>query len=230
MLSTHKNYLFLFLFLANSLLASEFSDDKDLKDTANRIVNELNEDSENNPYNFIDSNAQKMVLVLTKNAELFDSDREIYEQKIKDIFEPMIDFRRVAASVMGKKYYLLSTKEQRAEFVEIFKDSLLDTYAETLAQWGDSTISTKFENDYSYKEIKTVEVKQTLDTGSSKYPISYKLRKDKEGWKIINIIINGVNLGLTFRNQFQALAISNNEDVESTLANWVSDAGDAGIS
>ena len=230
MLSTHKNYLFLFLFLANSLLASEFSDDKDLKDTANRIVNELNEDSENNPYNFIDSNAQKMVLVLTKNAELFDSDREIYEQKIKDIFEPMIDFRRVAASVMGKKYYLLSTKEQRAEFVEIFKDSLLDTYAETLAQWGDSTISTKFENDSSYKEIKTVEVKQTLDTGSSKYPISYKLRKDKEGWKIINIIINGVNLGLTFRNQFQALAISNNEDVESTLANWVSDAGDAGIS
>ena len=230
MLHTHKNYLFLFLFLANSLLASEFSDDKDLKDTANKIVNELNEDSENNPYNFIDSNAQKMVLVLTKNAELFDSDREIYEQKIKDIFEPMIDFRRVAASVMGKKYYLLSTKEQRAEFVEIFKDSLLDTYAETLAQWGDSTISTKFENDYSYKEIKTVEVKQTLDTGSSKYPISYKLRRDKEGWKIINIIINGVNLGLTFRNQFQALAISNNEDVESTLANWVSDAGDAGIS
>ena len=230
MLRTHKNYLFLFLFLANSLLASEFSDDKDLKDTANKIVNELNEDSENNPYNFIDSNAQKMVLVLTKNAELFDSDREIYEQKIKDIFEPMIDFRRVAASVMGKKYYLLSTKEQRAEFVEIFKDSLLDTYAETLAQWGDSTISTKFENDYSYKAIKTVEVKQTLDTGSSKYPISYKLRKDKEGWKIINIIINGVNLGLTFRNQFQALAISNNEDVESTLANWVSDAGDAGIS
>jgi phospholipid transport system substrate-binding protein len=142
----------------------------------------------------------------------------------------MIDFRRVAASVMGKKYYLLATKEQRAQFVEIFKDSLLDTYAETLAQWGDSTISTQFQDDFSYKELKTVEVKQTLDTGSSKYPISYKLRKDKEDWKIINIIINGVNLGLTFRNQFQALAISNNEKIESTIDNWVSDAGDAGIS
>ena len=171
-----------------------------------------------------------MVFVLTKNSELFETDRETYEQKIKDIFEPMIDFRRVAASVMGKKYYLLATKEQRAQFVEIFKDSLLDTYAETLAQWGDSTISTQFQDDFSYKELKTVEVKQTLDTGSSKYPISYKLRKDKEGWKIINIIINGVNLGLTFRNQFQALAISNNEKIESTIDNWVSDAGDAGIS
>ena len=214
MLCTHKNFLFLFLFIFNNLSANEFIDDQDLRD----------------PYNFIDSNAQKMVFVLTINSELFETDRETYEQKIKDIFEPMIDFRRVAASVMGKKYYLLATKEQRAQFVEIFKDSLLDTYAETLAQWGDSTISTQFQDDFSYKELKTVEVKQTLDTGSSKYPISYKLRKDKEGWKIINIIINGVNLGLTFRNQFQALAISNNEKIESTIDNWVSDAGDAGIS
>lgn len=214
MLCTHKNFLFLFLFIFNNLSANEFIDDQDSR----------------NPYNFIDSNAQKMVFVLTKNSELFETDRETYEQKIKDIFEPMIDFRRVAASVMGKKYYLLATKEQRAQFVEIFKDSLLDTYAETLAQWGDSTISTQFQDDFSYKELKTVEVKQTLDTGSSKYPISYKLRKDKEGWKIINIIINGVNLGLTFRNQFQALAISNNEKIESTIDNWVSDAGDAGIS
>ena len=47
---------------------------------------------------------------------------------------------------------------------------------------------------------------------------------------IINIIVNGVNLGLTFKNQFQALALKNNDDIEETLDGWVSDAGDAGIS
>ena len=208
MLSAHKNYLSLFLMLLLSTC----------------II------SEEDPYLFIDSNAQQMVSVLTENSDLFNTDRESYENKIKEIFEPMIDFRRVAASVMGKKYYLLSSKNQRADFVEIFKDSLLDTYAETLAQWGDSTISTHFSDDQIDLEIKNIEVKQTLNTGSSKYPISYKLRKGDDGWKIVNIIINGVNLGLTFRNQFQALAISNNEDIESTLNNWVSDAGDAGIS
>ncbi len=208
MLSAHKNYLSIFLILISSLYI----------------------DSEENPYLFIDSNAQKMVSVLTENSDLFNSDRESYENKIKEIFEPMIDFRRVAASVMGKKYYLLSTKAQRNDFVEIFKDSLLDTYAETLAQWGDSTISTHFSDYLTDDKIKTIEVKQTLNTGSSQYPISYKLRRSNDSWKIVNIIINGVNLGLTFRNQFQALAISNNEDIESTLDNWVSDAGDAGIS
>ena len=171
-----------------------------------------------------------MVQVLTLEAALFESDRPLYEQKIKDIFEPMIDFRRVAASVMGKKYYLLASQGERSEFVLIFKDSLLDTYAETLAQWGDSTITTKFPDNKSNIYEKNVEVKQVLNTGSSKYPISYKLRRNEEGWKIVNIIINGVNLGLTFRNQFQALAVTHDENIDLTLQNWVSDAGDAGIS
>ncbi len=219
MLYTHKNYLFLFILISSSLTANSTLE-----------MNHLEEDEEFNPYDFIDSNAQRMVEVLKNEADLFNTDRPKYEQKIKDIFEPMIDFKRVAASVMGRKYYLLATKEQREEFVLIFKDSLLDTYAETLAQWGDSTIKTEFVNDYSNLELKNAEVRQVLDTGNSKYPISYKLRKNGKDWKIVNIIINGVNLGLTFRNQFQALAISQNEDIEATLNNWVSDAGDAGIS
>ena len=189
--------------------------------------------SEENPYNFIDVNAQKMVIVLKENKSLFMEDRELYEQKIKEIFEPMIDFRRVAATVMGKKYYLASSKEQRSEFVDIFKDSLLDTYAETLAQWENQTITTIFPINMQdqFYELKNIEVQQTLNTGSSKYPISYKLRKNKDNtWSIVNIIVNGVNLGLTFRNQFQALASKNNGDIEATLKGWVSDAGDAGIS
>ena len=189
--------------------------------------------SDENPYNFIDSNAQKMVIALKENKSLFFEDRQLYEQKIKEIFEPMIDFRRVAATVMGKKYYLASSKEQRAEFVVIFKDSLLDTYAETLAQWENQTITTIFPKNMEVQtnNLKNIEVQQILNTGSSKYPISYKLRKNKDNsWSIVNIIVNGVNLGLTFRNQFQALAIKNNGNIESTLNGWVSDAGDAGIS
>ena len=192
------------------------------------LINSLYILSDEDPYIFIDENAQKMVRVLTEDSSLFETDRALYEDKIKEIFEPMIDFRRVAASVMGKKYYLLATKEERAEFVLIFKDSLLDTYAETLAQWGDSTITTEFPKNKE-ELSKNAEVKQILDTGTSKYPISYKLRKSKDGWKIVNIIINGVNLGLTFRNQFQALAVSHNENISDTLRNWVSDAGTAGI-
>ena len=124
--------------------------------------------SDEDPYIFIDENAQKMVRVLTEDSSLFKTDRALYENKIKEIFEPMIDFRRVSASVMGKKYYLLATKEERAEFVLIFRDSLLDTYAETLAQWGDSTITTEFPKN---KEELSKNVEKTISEISPKKKI-----------------------------------------------------------
>ena len=206
MFALHKNYFYISILLLSSL----------------PLI------SEEDPYIFIDSNAQKMVQVLIENKDLFSKDREAYEDKIKEIFDPMIDFRRVAASVMGKKYYQASSPKQRKDFVAIFRNSLLDTYSETLAQWGDQSINT-LPGEGDWLGLNSIEVKQMLDTGSSKYPISYKLRKSDDQWMIVNIIVNGVNLGLTFRNQFQALANNHDGNIEVILMNWISDAGDAGI-
>jgi phospholipid transport system substrate-binding protein len=62
-------------------------------------------------------------------------------------------------------------------------------------------------------------------TTNNIYPIIYKLREYKNGtYKIVNIIINGINLGQTFHNQFQALAIEKNENISSIISEWKSDA------
>ena len=135
----------------------------------------------------------------------------------------MVDFRRVGASVMGKKYYMAASKDQRLRFISAFKKSLLDTYSSTLAQWGDQTIETHFSQKTIF--VKTEDVNQSLVASNSIYPITYKVRNDGKGnWLIINIIVNGVNLGLTFRNQFQALALEHNENIDEIINNWITDA------
>jgi len=135
----------------------------------------------------------------------------------------MVDFRRVGAVVMGKKYYFAASKPQRLEFIKSFKTSLLDTYSSTLAQWGDQKIVTIFPE--VFEDTKTQTVKQNLITASNKYPITYKVRKDKNGkWLIINIIVNGVNLGLTFRNQFQALGKEHDKNIDEIIKHWTSNA------
>ena len=179
--------------------------------------------SASNPHEFIDAKAQEMVSVIRNNQQLFAEDPELFKDKINFIFEPMVDFRRVGASVMGKKYYLAASKAQRLQFIESFKTSLLDTYSSTLAQWGDQKINTIFPESSDFK--KTEDVRQNLIASSNIYPITYKVRKDKNGdWLIINIIVNGVNLGLTFRNQFQALAKEHNENIDEVIKHWTSDA------
>ena len=183
----------------------------------------VNLEGEANPHKFIDSKAQEMVSIIINNQDLFAEDPELFKDKISMVFEPMVDFRRVGASVMGKKYYLLSSKSQRLEFIQAFKNSLLDTYTSTLAQWGDQKIVTVFPEVSEFK--KTEDVNQNLITASNIYPITYKVRKNKNGdWLIINIIVNGVNLGLTFRNQFQALAKEHDENIDEIIKHWTSDA------
>ena len=179
--------------------------------------------SASNPHQFIDSQAQEMVSIIKNNQELYTKDPELFKDKINVIFEPMVDFRRVGASVMGKKYYLAATVSQRLQFIQSFKTSLLDTYSSTLAQWGDQKIVTIFPEMSEFQKIE--DVNQNLITSSNIYPITYKVRKDKNGnWLIINIIVNGVNLGLTFRNQFQALAKEHNENIDEIIKHWTSDA------
>ena len=183
---------------------------------------EIHGDDINNPEIYVDTKAQQMVDVIVNNQDLFRENPEDFKKLIKDIFEPMVDFRRVSALVMSKKYYVSATPEQRSAFIEIFKNSLLDTYSSTLAEWGDQEIVTMFSADIEFK--KNVEVKQMLVTNSSEYPITYKLRLGKDGYKIINIVVNGVNLGLTFRNQFKALADKNDENIDAIISQWKSDA------
>jgi len=179
--------------------------------------------AEINPNQFIDVRAQAMVKVIRSNQSLYLSDPDLFKAKINDIFEPMVDFRRVGASVMGKKFYSAATSQQRKLFIETFRRSLLDTYSSTLAQWGDQKIETIFPDSLEFD--KTEDVHQNLITSNNRYPITYKVRNDGEGnWLIINIIVNGVNLGLTFRNQFQALAAENNNNIDSIIKDWTSDA------
>ncbi len=196
-----RNLLFIFLFLSPL------------------IISDINK----NPFELIDIKSQEMVVILTTESELFNSNPELFKDKIKNIFEPLIDFNRVSASVMGKKYFLLATEEERDQFIEVFKISLLDTYAETLAQWNDAQIITDF--SYDEKKNKIISVKQNLLTTNNIYPIIYKLREYKNGtYKIVNIIINGINLGQTFHNQFQALALEKNENITEIISEWKSDA------
>ena len=183
----------------------------------------INVDSASNPHQFVDSQAQEMVSVIRNNQDLYAKDPELFKDKINVVFEPMVDFRRVGASVMGKKYYLAASSSQRLQFIQSFKTSLLDTYSSTLAQWGDQKIVTIFPEVSEFE--RTEDVQQNLITSSNIYPITYKVRKDKNGnWLIINIIVNGVNLGLTFRNQFQALGKEHNENIDEIITHWTSDA------
>ena len=160
-----------------------------------------------------------IILILqTKNA-LFEEDSELFIQEISNAFSPIVDFQRIARNVMGK-HYKVSTSLQRDRFSEAFKASLLNTYSKTLIEFKDEKIIVLPPKNKSRSNKVKVDIE--IITSSKSYPGVYSMYLDKNNeWKIINIVVNGINLGLTFRSQFYSLMEKNNNDISVVIDKWI---------
>ncbi len=53
------------------------------------------------------------------------------------------------------------------------------------------------------------------------YPVSYTMVKINNQWRMRNVIINGINLGKLFRDQFAEAMQRNAQDLDRVIENWV---------
>ena len=59
-------------------------------------------------------------------------------------------------------------------------------------------------------------------------PVTYQMVLDNQGqWKVRNLILNGINLGLTFRNQFASTVEAHHGNLDKAIANFVPAAAEA---
>ena len=158
-------------------------------------------------------------IIRTRN-ELFLDNPDLFTKEISDAFGPIVDFKRISRNVMGK-YAKDATPKQLQYFSEVFKNSLLDTYASTLVEFKDEKINVLPPTGLTNSKTKA-RVNIEIVTSSSTYPGRYSMYLDKDNdWKIINIEINGMNLGKIFRNQFYSLMEKNNGDINLAIEKWV---------
>ena len=134
------------------------------------------------------------------------------------------DFRYIGASVMGR-YFRGATPEQRSRFVNVFRKTLIDTYAKGLVTFDYQTLRVKeSENAGRYEDQASVPM-EVVSTNGEIFPVNFTLRQNDGQWKVINVIVNGINLGLTFRNQFDQSMRDNNRDIETVINNWAPEVG-----
>ena len=121
---------------------------------------------------------------------------------------------------MGK-YYKQSSSAQREEFFQVFRSTLLTTYADTFVEFKDEKIKVLPPKTKPKKPNRS-KVEVEIITATKVYPATYDMYLTKNGtWKIINIVVNGVNLGLTFRNQFYSLSEKRNANIDLVIQEWV---------
>ena len=169
---------------------------------------------------YVEKIHEDIVDVIIAKQGQYEEDPEEFIKAISLSLQPLVDFKRISRNVMGK-YYKDANKTQIEKFNRVFKSTLLNSYSKTLAEFKDERIIVSKETKKSSKGNREKVFLQIL-TSTKVYPATYDMYLNDRGqWKLINIVINGVNLGLTFRNQFYSLMKSESNDIDLVIEKWI---------
>jgi phospholipid transport system substrate-binding protein len=176
--------------------------------------------SEKELLNYVDENTQRLVEKLNAERGLYSEDQQAFYQSMEEELTNFVDFRRIAARVMGR-YARQTTPEQRDEFVATFKRSLFDSYAQALVNADDFSIEVKEAMINPNNEDRASVTMEVVSASGNRYPVTYSMYRNDEGrWLMENVIVEGVNVGLAFRDRFAQEMEESGGNIQTVIDNW----------
>jgi len=190
------------------------------------------EEPEVTAHEVVNDTTQRVMAVVAEASSYVDADPERYYQQVQTILDPVIDFRGFARSVMGpyassKRYRSLDEtgrrqlRDQLDRFTEVMRLGLVRTYSKGLLAYGDSRIEVFAATDEDPGSDRATVRQLVYSSQPDPYVLIYQMGRGKGGeWQLRNIIIEGVNLGEIYRNQFEASARKHDGDLDQVIDSW----------
>lgn len=167
----------------------------------------------------VQDSTDALMQVVSEGRTYVEIEPDRFYTAIGDALALVVDFDGIARSVMAV-HYKKATDEQRSRFADVFKWSLVRAYGKALVEFGGSTIDV-LPAAKPPRNPRRQSVKMEITTSEGRvYPVVYSMVDLDDGtWRVRNLIINGVNLGLTYRSQF-ASAMKDARDIDGVIESW----------
>lgn len=152
------------------------------------------------PNALIETAANAMVAELeSRRAELRQDPAKLGEL-VDRILLPHFDVNHAARLVLGR-HWRTATPEQRQQFIDAFYGSLMSNYGDALLEFtGDriKVLPSQIAPDATTATVRT-EVRRS---NGERIPVNYTLRKTDAGWKVWDVVIEGISYVKSFREDF----------------------------
>jgi phospholipid transport system substrate-binding protein len=161
---------------------------------------------EQSPHEMVRETSDAVLKLIDEARGYAKDDPERFYREVEALLDPVVDFDSFSRSVMAV-HYRDATPEQRKRFSSTFKWGLVRTYALALTEFRDGEVVV-LPPDRPPRNPKRQTVTMEIRTkDGAVYPVVYSVAQDRGGeWRIRNLIVNGVNMGLTYRSQFNSAA------------------------
>ena len=168
----------------------------------------------------IEQTTDNLLADLQANKAQYRTDPTAFYNAMEAILGPVVDADGISKSVMTVRYSRRATPEQMQRFQENFKRSLMQFYGNALLEYDNQGIRLlpgKTAADAQRSEVRM----EITDKKGVIYPVSYTMVKVDGQWRMRNVIINGINLGKLFRDQFSEAMQRNAQDLDRVIDNWI---------
>ena len=176
-------------------------------------------------HDLVQDTTDRLLADLAANKAKYKQDPNEFYNALNGIVGPVVDADGISRSIMTVKYSRKASPEQMQRFQENFKRSLMQFYGNALLEYNNQGITVSPAKDESGNRT-SVDM-QVKGSSGSIYPVSYTLEKINGEWKVRNVIINGINIGKLFRDQFQDSMQRNGNDLDKVINNWAGEVAKA---
>ncbi|WP_417791983.1 MlaC/ttg2D family ABC transporter substrate-binding protein [Stutzerimonas xanthomarina] len=167
----------------------------------------------------IQQTTDELLADLKTNKEQYQQDPSAFYESLNRILGPVVDAEGISRSIMTVKYSRNAKPAQMTRFQENFKRSLMQFYGNALLEYNNQQIKVLPASGKQDPQRTSVGMEVTGRQGEI-YPVSYTMVNHDGNWMVRNVIINGINIGKLFRDQFADAMQKNNGDLDKTIDGW----------
>lgn len=160
---------------------------------------------------FVTNLAQRAVAELTTGDLPLDERVTRFRAMLTEAF----DVPAIGRFVLGR-YWRLATESERVEYLKLFEDLIVQTYANRF-------------NDFSGAQLRVLQTRPGQDGEQiasieaalpNKPPARFdvRMRREGAGFKIFDVVVEGISMSVTQRDDFAAVIQRNGGKVEGLLA------------
>lgn len=165
----------------------------------------------------------KIFKYINDSENLLKEDRIKFLDGLEDALKDLIISKEISKRVLGKKNYIIATKKQKNDFDLKFKNTLFDTYSTAFVEIDNANIIID-SHVHPNERLDLAIVKMSVSVSDTEFDLIYKMKKIEGKWRVIGIILDGIDLIAIFRKQFNKLLADFDGNFDLAIQNWELDS------
>lgn len=128
------------------------------------------------------------------------SDREA---QIRELLRKNFDLETIGRFVLSR-YWRTATPDEKSEYMSLFSEYVLRTYARRLGAYGNETFQISSAKPLGSRDA-IVLTKITPQAGGQPITAGWRVRDRNESYKIIDVMVEGVSMAAAQRSEFESI-------------------------